>query len=60
MLLNPTLLLSLYDKRSSKEVVTIANGIIICRLVVKLNQIGFIVFDYTNVANENCVKFCMK
>jgi hypothetical protein len=58
--LNPTLLLFLYEERALKEVVTVANVLMVVRLVLKLDQIRFIIIDYTNVANEDCVKFCMK
>jgi hypothetical protein len=43
-----------------REVDTVANVLIIVLLELKLNQKWIYYFAYTNVANENCVKFCMK
>jgi hypothetical protein len=43
-----------------EEVATVANVLISVVLELKLNQKWIYYLAYTNVANENCVKFCMK
>jgi hypothetical protein len=43
-----------------REVATVANVLIDVVLELKLNQKWIYYLAYTNVANENCVKFCMK
>jgi hypothetical protein len=43
-----------------KEVATVANVLMDVFLELKLNQKWIYYLAYTNVANENCVKFCMK
>jgi hypothetical protein len=43
-----------------REVATVANVLISVVLELKLNQKWIYYLAYTNVANENCVKFCMK
>jgi hypothetical protein len=43
-----------------EEVATIAYVLICVVLDLKLNQKFIYYLAYTNVANENCVKFCMK
>jgi hypothetical protein len=43
-----------------KEVATVANVLIDVLLELKLNQKWIYYLAYANVANENCVKFCMK
>jgi hypothetical protein len=43
-----------------KEVATLANVLMDVLLELKLNQKLIYYLAYTNVANENCVKFCMK
>jgi hypothetical protein len=43
-----------------REVATVAYVLICVVLELKLNQKWIYYFAYTNVANENCVKFCMK
>jgi hypothetical protein len=43
-----------------KEVSTVANDLMDVVLELKLNQKWINYLAYTNVANENCVKFCMK
>ena len=45
--------------RASKEVVTVANVLIDVGLVLKLNPKWVYIF-ITNVANKNCVKYCME
>jgi hypothetical protein len=47
-------------RRTLKEVATVANVLIDIFLEFKLNQKGIYYLAYTNVANENCVKFYMK
>jgi hypothetical protein len=43
-----------------EEVSTVAYVLICVVLELKLNQNWIYYLAYTNVANENCVKFCMK
>jgi hypothetical protein len=43
-----------------KEVATVANALMNVVLELKLNQKWIYYLAYANVANENCVKFCMK
>jgi hypothetical protein len=43
-----------------KEVATVANVLIDVVLELKLNQKWIYYLAYTNVANGNCAKFCMK
>jgi hypothetical protein len=43
-----------------REVALVANVLISVVLELKLNQKWIYYLAYTNVANENCVKFCMK
>jgi hypothetical protein len=43
-----------------REVATVANVLLSVVLALKLNQKWIYYLAYTNVANENCVKFCMK
>jgi hypothetical protein len=43
-----------------KEVAIVANVLMDVLLELKLNQKWIYYLAYTNVANENCVKFCMK
>jgi hypothetical protein len=43
-----------------EEVATVANVLIGVVLELKQNQKWIYYLAYTNVANENCVKFCMK
>jgi hypothetical protein len=43
-----------------KEVATLANVLMDVLLEFKLNQKWIYYLAYTNVANENCVQFCMK
>jgi hypothetical protein len=43
-----------------REVATVAYVLISVVLELKLNQRWIYYLAYTNVANENCVKFCMK
>jgi hypothetical protein len=43
-----------------KEVATVDNFLFDVLLELKLNQKWIYYLGYTNVANENCVKFCMK
>jgi hypothetical protein len=43
-----------------KEVATVANVLMDVLLELKMNQKWIYYLAYTNVANENCVKFCMK
>jgi hypothetical protein len=43
-----------------EEVATVANVLIDVVLELKLNQKWIYYIAQTNVANENCVKFCMK
>jgi hypothetical protein len=43
-----------------KEVDTVANVLMDVVFELKLNQKWIYYLAYTNVANENCVKFCMK
>jgi hypothetical protein len=43
-----------------KEVATVANVLMDVLLELKLNQKLIYYLAYTNVDNENCVKFCMK
>jgi hypothetical protein len=43
-----------------KEVSTVSNVLMDGLLELKLNQKWIYYLAYTNVANENCVKFCMK
>jgi hypothetical protein len=43
-----------------KKVATVANVLMDVLLELKLNQKWIYYLAYTNVANENCVKFCMK
>jgi hypothetical protein len=43
-----------------KEVVNVANVLMDVLLEFKLNQKWIYYLAYINVANENCVKFCMK
>jgi hypothetical protein len=43
-----------------KEVATVANVLMDVLLELKLNQKWIYYLAYTNVANENCVKICMK
>jgi hypothetical protein len=43
-----------------KEVATVADVLMYVFLELKLNQKWIYYLAYTNVANENCVKFCMK
>ena len=47
-------------KELYKEVVTVANVLNGCYTCVETEPKWFYYFDYTNVANENCVKFCME
>jgi hypothetical protein len=42
-----------------EEVATVAYVLICVVLELKLNQKWIYYLAYTNVANENCVKFCM-
>jgi hypothetical protein len=46
--------------RAFKKVATIANILMDVVLEFKLNQKWIYYLAYANVANENCVKFCMK
>jgi hypothetical protein len=43
-----------------REVATVANVLIDVELELKLNQKWIYYLAYTNVANEYCVKLCMK
>jgi hypothetical protein len=43
-----------------KEFATLANVLMDVLLELKQNQKCIYYLAYTNVANENCVKFCMK
>jgi hypothetical protein len=43
-----------------REVATVANVLIGVVLELKLNQKWIYYPAYTDVANENCMKFCMK
>jgi hypothetical protein len=43
-----------------KEVATVSNVLVDVLLEFKLNQKWIYYLAYTNVANENCVKFYMK
>jgi hypothetical protein len=43
-----------------KEVATVANVSMDVLLKLKLKQKWIYYLAYTNVANENCVKFCVK
>jgi hypothetical protein len=43
-----------------EEVAIVANVLIDVVLELKLNQNWIYYLAYTNVANKNCVKFCMK
>jgi hypothetical protein len=43
-----------------EEVATVSNVLIDVMLELKLNQKWIYYLAYTNAANENCVKFCMK
>ena len=47
-----------FDQRTLKEVVTVANVLNGCYTWVETEPKWFYYFDYTNVANEDCVKFC--
>ena len=47
-------------KELYKEVVTVSNVLNGCYTYVETEPKWFYYFDYTNVANENCVKFCME
>jgi hypothetical protein len=52
--------LSSFDHRAFDEVSTVALVLICVILELKLNQKWIYYLTYTNVANENCVEFCMK
>jgi hypothetical protein len=53
--------LSYFDHGTFEEVATVAYALMGVILKLKLNQKGWIYYHaYTNVANKNCVKFCMK
>jgi hypothetical protein len=43
-----------------REVATVANVLMGVLIEFKLNQKWIYYLAYTNIANENCVKFCMK
>jgi hypothetical protein len=43
-----------------KEAAIVANVLMDVLLELKLNQKWIYYLAYTNVANENCEKFCMK
>jgi hypothetical protein len=43
-----------------EEVDTVADVLTCVVLELKLNQKWIYYLVYTNIANENCVKFCMK
>jgi hypothetical protein len=43
-----------------REVATVADVLMDVVLELKLNQKWIYYLAYTNVANENCVTFCMK
>ena len=47
---------STFEGKSFKEVVTVAN-VLTC---VETEPKWIYYFDYTNVANENCEKFCIE
>jgi hypothetical protein len=47
-------------KELLREVATVANVLMDIVLELKLNQKWIYYLAYTNVANENCVEFCMK
>ena len=47
-------------KELYKQVVAVANVLNGCYTCVETEPKWFYYFDYTNVANEQCVKFCMK
>ena len=47
-------------KELFEEVATVAYVLIYVILELKLNQKWIYYLAYTNVANKNCVKFCMK
>ena len=49
-----------WRKEIFEEVATVAYVLIDALLMLELNSSGFFYFDCTNVANENCVEFCMK
>jgi hypothetical protein len=48
------------QKQLLKEVATVAKFLMDVLLELKLNQKWIYYLAYTNVANKNCVKFCMK
>jgi hypothetical protein len=52
--------LSYFDHGTFEEVATVADMLICVVLELKLNQKWIYYLAYTNVANKNCVKFCMK
>jgi hypothetical protein len=53
-------LFEFFSSEQLLEVATVANILMDVVLELKLNQKWIYYLAYTNVANENCVKFCMK
>jgi hypothetical protein len=52
--------LSSFDHGTFEEVATVAYALMGVVLELKLNQRWIYYLAYINVANKNCVKFCMK